>query len=46
MEDADEKAITFYSTMFFYYSLYDGADQKEEVKKQFEAVMNDIVKYL
>lgn len=46
IEDADEKAITFYSTMFFYYSLYDGADQKEEVKKQFEAVMNDIVKYL
>lgn len=45
IEDADKKAIMFYSTMFFYYSLYDGADQKEEIKEQFEVAINDIVKY-
>lgn len=45
IEDADKKAIMFYSTMFFYYSLYDGADQKEEIKEQFEAAIDDSVKY-
>ena len=45
IEDADKKAIMFYSTMFFYYSLYDGADEKEEIKEQFKVAINDIVKY-
>lgn len=45
IEDADKKAIMFYSTMFFYYSLYDGANEKEEVKEQFEAAIDNIVRY-
>ena len=41
-----EKAAMFYSTMFFGYSLYDGAQDKEKVKVQFEAVMNECVNKL
>lgn len=40
MENALEKAAVFYSTMFLYYSLYDGAQDKEKVKEQFETAMN------
>lgn len=40
MENALEKAAVFYSTMFLYYSLYDGAQDKEKVKEQFEAAIN------
>lgn len=41
-----EKAAMFYSIMFFYYSLYDGAQDKEKVKAHFEAAMNECVKKL
>lgn len=36
IEDADKKAELFYSVMFFFYSLYDGAKEKEQVKERFE----------
>ena len=34
--EADKKATMFYSVMFFYYSLYDGAKDKKRIKEQFE----------
>ena len=43
MEDAEDKAVTFYSTMFFYYSLYDGAEDREKVKKQFEETIGSLI---
>ena len=41
MKNAEEKAVQFYGIMYLYYSLYDGADDKSIVKKQFEAMMNE-----
>lgn len=38
---AGEKAAVFYSILFFYYSLYDGAQEKEKVKVQFEAAIKE-----
>ena len=32
--EADKKATMFYSIMFFYYSLYDGAKDKKRIKEQ------------
>lgn len=46
MKEPQEKAAMFYSTMFFYYSIYDGAQDKENVKAQFETAMNECVKEL
>ena len=45
-EDAGEKAEIFYSVMFFYYSLYDGAEDKRQIKEQFESRINEIAKSL
>ena len=42
IEEADKKAEMFYSVMFFYYSLYDGAKEKEQIKKRFEKTNKDI----
>ena len=42
IEEADKKAEMFYSVMFFYYSLYDGEKEKEQVKERFEKVIGDI----
>lgn len=42
MKDADNKADMFYSVMFFYYSLYDGAEEKGQIKDRFENVIDDI----
>lgn len=42
IEDADKKAELFYSAMFFFYSLYDGAKEKEQVKERFEKAISDI----
>ena len=42
IEDADKKAELFYSVMFFFYSLYDGAKEKEQVKERFEKAISDI----
>ena len=42
IEDANKKAELFYSVMFFFYSLYDGAKEKEQVKERFEKAISDI----
>lgn len=44
IEGADKKAAQFYATMYLYYSLYDGAEDKEKIKEQFENVIDEIVK--
>ena len=44
IEGADKKAAQFYATMYLYYSLYDGAEDKEKVKEKFENVIDEIVK--
>jgi len=44
VQDAKEMALQFYATMFFFYSLYDGAEEKEEIKKQFDIEADRIVK--
>ena len=42
IRNPDEIAIKFYATMFFYYSVYDGASDKAKVKCQFEHMLNKI----
>ena len=42
IEEADKKAEIFYSVMFFFYSLYDGAKEKEQVKERFEKAISSI----
>ncbi len=37
-----ENAVKFYATMFFYYSVYDGASDKAKVKSQFEQMLMKI----
>lgn len=32
---AEKNAVRFYAMMYFYYSVYDGADDKEKVKNEF-----------
>ena len=41
--DSAEKAIRFYAMMHFYYSVYDGAEDKEQVKEEFETALNCMV---
>lgn len=41
--DSAEKAIRFYAMMHFYYSVYDGAEDKEQVKEEFETALNRMV---
>ena len=40
--DAKDKAVRFYAVMHFYYSIYDGAADKVEVKSQFELILDKI----
>ena len=42
IEKAEEKAVRFYATMYLYYSVYDGADDKEKVKKEFELAISSM----
>ena len=42
IENANEKAVRFYAIMYFYYSAYDGASDKAEVKCQFEHMLTKI----
>ncbi len=42
MTKAKDKAAGFYAIMYLYYSIYDGADDKEKVKEEFEAVINNM----
>lgn len=46
MKEPQEKADMFYGIMYFYYSLYDGAEDKVMVKMQFENAMNECIKIL
>lgn len=42
MVKAKDRAAGFYAIMYLYYSIYDGADDKEKVKEEFEAVINNM----
>ena len=42
MTKAKDKAAGFYAIMYLYYSIYDSADDKEKVKEEFEAVINNM----
>ena len=42
--NAEENAVRFYATMYFYYSVYDGAEDKEKVKQEFESVLSNIAR--
>ena len=42
IEEPDKKAEMFYSVMFFYYSMHDGAGEKKLIKERFEKVISDI----
>ncbi len=44
--NAEENAVRFYATMYFYYSVYDGAEDKEKVKQEFESVLSNIARKL
>ena len=39
---AEENAVRFYATMYFYYSVYDGADDKEKVKNEFASAISNM----
>lgn len=41
-DSALEKAVQFYAMMFFFYSMYDGAEDKEQVKLEFETSLRKI----
>ena len=41
--EEDKKATMFYSIMFFYYSLYDGAKDKTRIKEQFEKSISGLI---
>ena len=41
-----EKAVQFYATMFFFYSMYDWAEDKEQVKLEFETSLRKIAEEL
>ena len=42
--DADYKAVRFYAIMYLYYSIYDGAQDKEKVIRQLETALNEMIK--
>ena len=44
--DAEDKASRFYAIMYFYYSIYDGAVDKEKVKEEVVLALNSIVQEL
>lgn len=46
VDDAYKKAIHFYSNMYFFYSMYDGATDKVIVKEQFERATQIIINEL
>lgn len=39
-----KKAVEIYAPMFFYYSMYDGAEDKNDIKKAWKNYINDICK--
>ena len=44
--NAKDKAVRFYAVMHFYYSLYDGAEDKENVKDEFISAIKSMVQDL
>ena len=44
--DAKDKAVRFYAVMHFYYSIYDGAVDKEKVKVEFVSAIKSLVQEL
>ena len=44
--NAKDKADRFYATMYFYYSIYDGAADKEMVKVEFVSAIKSLVQEL
>ena len=40
--NAEDKAVRFYAVMHFYYSIYDGAEDKVKAKSQFERMLDKI----
>lgn len=46
IENANDKAVRFYAIMYFYYSAYDGAKDKEKVKKEFETAISNLANEL
>ena len=44
--NAKDKAARFYSVMFFYYSIYDGASDKEKTKVEFVSAIKCLVQEL
>lgn len=45
-DSALERSVQFYATMFFFYSMYDGAEDKEQVKLEFETSLRKIAEEL
>ena len=43
---AKDRAVKFYAVMYLYYSVYDGADDKETVKEEFAAAINSVLSNL
>lgn len=41
--DAEKQAISLYSAMFFFYSMYDGAEDKKKIKVQFQEILEGLV---
>ena len=44
--NAKNKAVRFYSVMYFYYSIYDGEADKEKVKVEFVSAIKSLVQEL
>ena len=44
--NAKDQAVRFYAVMHFYYSLYDGAEDKENVKDEFVSAIKSLVQDL
>ena len=44
--NAKDKADRFYAAMYFYYSIYDGAADKEKVKVEFVSAIKSLVQEL
>ena len=41
-----EKAVHLYATMFFFYSMYDGAEDKKKMKQELEKMLDGQMKKL
>ena len=46
IKNPEENAVKFYANMFFYYSMYDGAADKEKVKVEFVLAIKSLVQEL